>query len=66
MSQVCRLEYDAAAQTISYYVFIDDVKEKIGEVSAENLGVVSFIEFRHNASEIGKAVYIDNVKITKK
>ena len=61
-----QLEYDAAAQTISYYVFIDDVKEKIGEVSAENLGAVNFVEFRHNASENGKAVYIDDVKITKK
>ena len=61
-----QLEYDAAAQTISYYVFIDDVKEKIGEVSAENLGAVNCVEFRHNASENGKAVYIDDVKITKK
>ncbi|MBR7127581.1 MAG: hypothetical protein IKD09_03235 [Lentisphaeria bacterium] len=61
-----QLEYDAAAKTISYYVFIDDVKEKIGEVDAQNMGPVHFIEFRHNASENGKALYIDDVKITKK
>ncbi|MDR0932962.1 MAG: hypothetical protein LBM70_08100 [Victivallales bacterium] len=45
----------------SYYVFLDDSLEKIGEVKfADSLGEVMFFELRPNASSPGSAVYLDD------
>ncbi len=61
------ISYDDTAKTVSYYVYIDDVKEKIGEVSVgDSLGKLLYVEFRHNVSTPDSVFYIDDVKISQK